>query len=408
MRGSEAQEKTVRDAPMGHAPPLPDDLRAALAEGRVTAHYQPIVDIRRGRIMQLEALARWVDPDRGSIPPSDFIPLAERSGLIGTITTLMIERALLDLAVWRARVPGLRVAVNLSADSFAEPQLPDVIGRALTAAGCEAGCLGLEITESVLMKRPEQSQGHVERLRALGVRVAIDDFGIGYSSLKYLQLLPVDEIKIDRQFIETSVDDRNSQVIVRSVIALCHELGFGVVAEGVADRDVWDLLAALSCDSAQGYFVAKPMPPEAVGPWIEDWQRTRPAAHPATPANGERREKPLILIVDDEPTIVSLLEGVLGERGYRVSTALNGQEALEAVARDRPSLVLLEIHVPIIGGEGFVTELVARRIDVPVVAMTAGPIAARWARKMGVQGSLAKPFSIMELLAAVERLATVN
>jgi EAL domain-containing protein (putative c-di-GMP-specific phosphodiesterase class I) len=408
MRGSGAQEKTVSDAPMGHAPPLPDDLRAALAEGRVTAHYQPIVDIRRGRLMQLEALARWIDPDRGSIPPSDFIPLAERSGLIGTITTLMIERALGDLALWRARVPGLLVAVNLSADSFAEPQLPDVIGGALAAAGCEAGCLGLEITESVLMKRPERSQGHVERLRALGVRVAIDDFGTGYSSLRYLQLLPVDEIKIDRQFIETSVDDRNSQVIVRSVIALCHELGFGVVAEGVADRDVWDLLAALSCDSAQGYFVAKPMPPEAVGRWIEDWQRTRPAAHPATPANGGRRDKPLVLIVDDEPTIVSLIEGVLGERGYRVITALNGQEALEAVARDRPSLVLLEIHVPIIGGEGFVTELVARRIDVPVVAMTAGPIAARWARKMGVQGSLAKPFSVMELLAAVERLATVN
>jgi CheY-like chemotaxis protein len=300
------------------------------------------------------------------------------------------------------------VAVNLSADSFAEPQLPDAVGRALAAAGCEAGGLGLEITESVLMQRPERSQDHVERLRALGVRVAIDDFGTGYSSLKYLQLLPVDEIKIDRQFIETSVEDRNSQVIVRSVIALCHELGFGVVAEGVADRDVWDLLAALSCDGAQGYFVAKPMPPEEVGSWIEVWERKRPKAHVATSSKEGRHGKPLILIVDDEPTIVSLIEGVLEERGYRVSTALNGQEALEAVARDRPSLVLLEIHVPIIGGEGFVTELVARRIDVPVVAMTAGPIAARWARTMGVQGSLAKPFSVVELLAAVERLVTIN
>jgi two-component system response regulator MprA len=127
-----------------------------------------------------------------------------------------------------------------------------------------------------------------------------------------------------------------------------------------------------------------------------------------TPVDGGRREKPLVLIVDDEPTIVSLIEGVLGERGYRVSTALNGQEALDAVIRDRPSLVLLEIHVPIIGGEGFVTELVARRIDVPVVAMTAGPGAARWARKMGVQGALSKPFSVAELLAAVERLAAVG
>lgn len=368
-------------------------------------HYQPIVDIRGGKVVQLEALARWTDPEGVFIPPAKFIPLAERSGLVGTITTLMIERALADLGRWQRQVPGLRVAVNLSAESLAEPDLPREIGRTLAAAGCEAACLGLEMTESVLMKRPEPSRGHISRLRAIGVRVAIDDFGTGYSSLRYLQLLPVDEIKIDRQFIASSVEDRNSQIIVRSVVALCHELGFGVVAEGVADREVWDLLAALSCDSAQGYFVAKPMPPDAVGPWIDAWQRTTRPRPEVVPADAPL-ERPLVLVVDDEPTIVSLVESLLVERGYRVRTALNGQEALEAADRHRPDLILLDVRLPMIDGEGIVAELRARRIDVPVVVMTAGPSAVHWARKLKVAGSIAKPFDIGELLSTVERYAS--
>jgi len=406
MKESRPQETAMPDTPKGTASPSPDELRAALAAARVTPHYQPIVDIRSGRIVQLEALARWPDQER-FIPPSEFIPLAERSGLVGTLTSLMIERALADLGQWQARVPGLRVAVNLSAETLAQPHLPEAIGRALASSGRKEGCLGLEVTESVLMARPEVSRGHIERLRAVGVHVAIDDFGTGFSSLKYLQLLPVDSIKIDRQFIETSVEDRSSEIIVRSVVALCHELGFEVVGEGVADSDVWDLLAALSCDRAQGFFVARPMPPERVAPWIEEWQGTRPATK-QLPAVDVRPDKPLVLVVDDEPTIVALVEGVLVERGYRVRTALNGQEALEAVDRDRPHLVLLEAHLPILDAEGFVAELRARRIDVPVVVMTAGPSAVHWARKLKVEGAIAKPFQIGQLLAAVERFAAVH
>ena len=326
---------------------------------------------------------------------------------MGSITSLMIERALADVCRWQPRVPSLRVAVNLSAESLGEAHLPEQIGRALAVSGCEPGSLCLEVTESVLMARPESSRGHVERLRALGVHVAIDDFGTGFSSLKYLQLLPVDTIKIDRQFIETSVEDRSSQIIVRSVVALCHELGFEVVAEGVADSDVWDLLAALSCDGAQGYFVAKPMPPEAVGPWIDEWQRTRPATTP-TPVVEAAPGKPLVLVVDDESTIVALVEGILAQRGYRVRTALNGQEALEAVDRDRPDLILLGMRLPVVDGEGVVAELRARRIDVPIVVVAAGPSAVHWARKLKVEGSIAKPFRIHELIAVVERFATVH
>jgi len=383
-----------------------EKLRAALAAGRVTPHYMPIVDIRSGRILQLEALARWPDEKGGFIPPSEFIPLAERSGLGGTITSLMVERALADGHQWQARVPGLRMAVNLSALSLAEAHLPEVIGRALATAGCQAGCLCLEVTESVLMARPEVSRGHVERLRAIGVRVAIDDFGTGFSSLKYLQLLPVDSVKIDRQFIETSVEDRNSQIIVRSVVALCHELGFEVVAEGVADGDVWDLLAALSCDSAQGFFVARPMPPEAVAPWIDEWQRTRKVLTPATLAE-TLPGKPLVLVADYESTVVALIAGILRQRGYRVRTALNGQEALEAVDRDRPDLILLGMRLPIVDGEGVVTELRARGISVPVVVMAAGPSAVHWARKLKVEAAVAKPFQIDELISVVERFVTV-
>ena len=394
-------------SPEGDPSPSPEQLRVALATGVVTPYYQPIVDIRSGRILQLEALARWPGAERGFIPPSEFIPVAERSGLVGKITSLMIGRALADVGQWQTRLPDLRVAVNLSAESLAEPHLPETIGRALAASGCKEGCLCLEVTESVLMARPEVSRGHIERLRAVGVHVAIDDFGTGFSSLKYLQLLPVDSIKIDRQFIETSVEDRNSQIIVRSVVALCHELGFEVVGEGVADSEVWDLLAALSCDGAQGYFVARPMPPASVGPWIDEWQRTRPTTT-QTPVIDAPPDTPLVLVVDDEPTIVALVKGILVERGYRVRSALNGQEALEAVDRDRPDLILLEMRLPIVDGEGFVAELRARRIDVPVVIMTAGPSAVHWARKLRVEAALPKPFQLDQLIAAVERFAAVH
>ena len=275
---------TLPERPSARAPALHEELRAALERREVVPHYQPIVDIRSGRVQRLEALARWRHADRGFIPPSEFIPVAERTWLIAAITSLMIERGLEDVGRWRTRVPGLRVAVNLPASSLAEPHMPEEVGRALAAAGCEGGCLSFEITESVLMAQPERSQGHVERLRALGIPVAIDDFGTGYSSLRYLQLLPVDSVKIDRQFIAASVEDRNSQIIVRSVVALCHELGFEAVAEGVADREVWDLLAALGCDSAQGYLVAKPMPAEAVEAWLGEWERTGLAARPAPTA----------------------------------------------------------------------------------------------------------------------------
>jgi EAL domain-containing protein (putative c-di-GMP-specific phosphodiesterase class I) len=384
-------------------PPSADELMAALAAGRVTPHYQPIVDLRSGRILQFEALARWPDLERGFIPPSEFIPVAERSGLIAAITSLMIERALADICQWQARLPDLRVAVNLSAESLAEPHLPETIGRVMATSGCREGCLGLEVTESVLMARPEVSRGHIERLRAVGVHVAIDDFGTGFSSLKYLQLLPVDSIKIDRQFIETSVEDRSSQIIVRSVVALCHELGFEVVGEGVADGEVWDLLAALSCDAAQGFFVSRPMPPEAVAPWIDGWQRTRPTTAQA-PAVDAAPGVPLVLVVDDEPTIVTLVAGILVERGYRVRTALNGQEALEAVDRDRPDLILLEMRLPIVDGEGFVAELRSRRIDVPIVVMAAGPSAVHWARKLKLEGAIAKPLQIEELVAVIRKI----
>lgn len=398
---------TLRERPDAHAPALHEELRAALERREVVPHYQPIVDIRSGRVQRLEALARWRHADRGFIPPSEFIPVAERTGLIAAITSLMIERGLEDIGRWRRRVPGLRVAVNLPASSLTEPHMPEEVGRALAASGCEGGCLSFEITESVLMAQPERSQGHVERLRALGIPVAIDDFGTGYSSLRYLQLLPVDSVKIDRQFITASVEDRNSQIIVRSVVALCHELGFEAVAEGVAGRDVWDLLAALGCDSAQGYLVAKPMPAEAVEAWLGEWERTGPAARPAPAAEAEPG-RPLVLVVDDEPTIVALVESILTERGYRVRTALNGQEALEAVDRQRPDLVLIDMHMPIADGEGFAMELRARRIDVPVVLMTAGPSAEHWARKLKVHGALAKPFRVAELLAAVQRFAAVT
>jgi CheY-like chemotaxis protein len=244
-------------------------------------------------------------------------------------------------------------------------------------------------------------------LRSLGIRVEIDDFGTGYSSLRYLQVLEVDSVKIDRQFVEASVMDRTSEKIVRALIGLCHELGFETVAEGVAEREVWDLVAALGCDSAQGHFIAAALPATKVSPWLEDWamRRDELASAGAHRPTGPIRDGdgPRILVVDDDPGILAIVRDVLQQQGYRVETASNGAEALRSVEARRPSFVLLDVHMPILSGEGFVKGMRERGIDLPVVVMTAGPAAEHWSTALEAQGTIPKPFGIPDLLAVAAR-----
>ena len=248
---------------------LETELRAALAAGALVLHYQPTVDVRSGRADRVEALARWPHPQHGLIPPDQFIPLAEQTGLIVPLTQWVLETALAQCHTWEQAGWALGVAVNLSMRSLHDPGLPETIAWLLRRYAVPPERLTLEITESALMVDPAQAQAVLLRLTALGVQLAIDDFGTGYSSLGYLKQLPVDAVKIDKSFVQSmGHTTTKDSAIVRSIIDLGHNLGLAVVAEGVEDQATWQRLRAAGCDVAQGFYMSRPMPAAEVEHWL--------------------------------------------------------------------------------------------------------------------------------------------
>jgi diguanylate cyclase (GGDEF)-like protein len=243
---------------------LEHDLRRAIERSELGLHYQPLVDLRDGSVLGMEALLRWEHPTRGLISPLSIIPLAEETGLILPIGRWVLETACHQLRDWQRRFPaatGMAVSVNLSARQFAESSLISSVASVLDHAGLEPGCLELEITESVVMDQSEASIERLRGLRALGVKLVLDDFGTGYSSLSYLRRLPLDTIKVDRSFVSgLGGADPADGPIVQAVIALAHGLGIDVVAEGIETAAQLGSLRALDCDRGQGYWFARPLP----------------------------------------------------------------------------------------------------------------------------------------------------
>ena len=242
----------------------------AIESQQLEFYYQPKVDLKSGRVVNAEALVRWHHPQQGLIMPDQFIPLAERTGLIRPLTQWGLGAALQQCAVWREAGLDLGVAVNLSARNLPEPQLADNIALLLKTWDVQPGWLELEITESAIMTDPARALNILTRLDAMGVRLAIDDFGTGYSSLSYLKKLPVDTIKIDKSFVVNMASDKNDEVIVRSTIDLAHNLGLRVVAEGVERQAAWEMLKELDCDMAQGYYISQALAPLEFTAWLKD------------------------------------------------------------------------------------------------------------------------------------------
>ena len=261
------------------------DLRRTVAAEQLEVHFQPSVDPATGEPLSAEALVRWKHPTRGYVSPEDFIPLAERSGLIAALTTQVLRRALAELADLRAAGLLQRVAVNLSPRVLLDLALPAQVEGMLAAAGVPPEALTLEVTESAVMADPERALLVLEGLDRVGVHLSVDDFGTGYSSLSYLKSLPVREVKIDRSFVDRLAgDDAASapdRVIVRSTIELAHALGLTVVAEGVEDGATLQLLGQWRCDSAQGFHMARPLPAAALREWLT--ARVTPGGRQAEP-----------------------------------------------------------------------------------------------------------------------------
>ncbi|CAN7442205.1 EAL domain-containing protein [Pseudoduganella sp. LjRoot289] len=240
-------------------------LRKALERGEFALHYQPQVDLDSGRIIGAEALLRWQHPELGLVSPARFIGLAEETGLIVPIGAWVLRTACTQAKAWLEHSHGtapLRMAVNLSARQFSQPDLVETIGAVLAETGLPAACLELELTESLFMSDVAQAVGLLHQLKALGVTLSIDDFGTGYSSLSYLRDFPIDVLKIDRSFVNDIATDPDDAAIVVSVIALAHNLKLRVIAEGVESREQLDFLQQHSCDAIQGYYFSRPVAPE--------------------------------------------------------------------------------------------------------------------------------------------------
>ena len=252
---------------------LSSELREAIEADELALDYQPMVDMGSGRIRCVEALVRWCHPRMGQVPPEEFVPIAEQTGMIRPLTLWVIDRALAQLHAWKRAGIDLRVSLNLSVRSLQDRQLPGQIQKLLERHRVEARRVILEITESAIMSDPLTARRVMRRLSAMGFQLSIDDFGTGYSSLSYLKQLPVDEIKIDRSFVTRMDEDDNDAVIVRATIDLAHNLGLKVVAEGVENAGVWELLEILGCDCAQGFFINAPLAPQALASWIRSRER---------------------------------------------------------------------------------------------------------------------------------------
>ena len=332
-------------------------LRRGIDRGELVVHYQPEVDITTNEVVGVEALVRWAHPERGLLPPAEFVPLAEETGLIVPLGVRVLHDACRQVQDWqprdRTKAP-IALSVNLAARQLMAPDLCDVVRSALEASGLDPSLLCLEITESALLKDAAPSARALHGLKALGVRIGVDDFGTGFSSLTYLKRFPVDVLKIDRSFVKGLGRDREDRAIVASVVDLAHAFGLTTVAEGVETVEQLAELRSIGCEQGQGFLWSRPAAPEDARRWIAahgDGPRVRPNRLMLVPA-AAGRPRHRLLIVDDDRRARGLLRILFeSDEGYEVvGEADDGREAIAMARHLSPDVVLLDLAMPGMGG----------------------------------------------------------
>jgi diguanylate cyclase (GGDEF)-like protein len=278
--------RTGRDCALPDRITLSTDLPGAIERGDLVLHFQPQVDIRTGAPVAAEALVRWIHPERGLIPPDEFIPLAETTGAIADLTRYVLAGALTEQARWRAAGHDIAVAVNFAGPNVLDVDMPAAVRAAVERYQTPRGGLIVEISERTVMHGPRRLAGLLDQLREVGVQSSLDDFGTGQSSLAFVRSLPVDEIKIDRSFVFGMLENAADEAIAGSTIALGRALGLRVVAEGVEDGATRSALVAGGCDVAQGYLISKPLPADEFAAWLD---QNGPAAGPRSTAPASQR-----------------------------------------------------------------------------------------------------------------------
>ena len=324
------------------------ELRVATESGQFLVYYQPKASCRSGAITGFEALVRWNHPTRGIVPPSEFIPTLEKTGLIERVGAWVLRSACQQLKAWESMgFASLQMAVNVSLRQLANPDFPELVASILSEFELTASRLELELTESMLMHDVTKSEKILFRLKALGVSLSIDDFGTGYSSLAYLKRLPIDKLKIDRSFVQDITIDPNDASITRAIIGMAHSLKMTVIAEGVETEAQLATLVSEQCETVQGYYISKPLPAAlATDKLTSGW------VIPPFLLGRPTKERTLLL-VDDEESILLALKRLLRREDYRVLCASSGLEGLELLAKNDVDVVVSDQRMPHMTGEEF-------------------------------------------------------
>jgi len=323
-------------------------LRLAIERQELSLHYQPQVDLASGAIHGAEALLRWQSADLGAVSPSEFIPIAERAGLIGAIGEWVMRRACEQVTAWRRDgLPAVRVAINLSPAQLQRPDLARHLETVLSETGVPPACLGVELTESMLMDDVDRAAEVLRGIKALGVEISLDDFGTGYSSLNSLSRLPIDVVKVDRSFVHDVTAATQQVSVTRAIINMAHGLQMKVLAEGVETEGQLSLLASQGCDQIQGYWFSKPLPADAFALMLREGKRL-----PERFVTRKQRTRTLLL-VDDEDNILSALKRLLRRDGYHIVTATSAAEGLQRLTEHEVDVIVSDQRMPGMTGVEF-------------------------------------------------------
>jgi diguanylate cyclase (GGDEF)-like protein len=329
---------------------LESALWRALQRDEFRLHYQPQVNLDSGAVCGAEALLRWTSPELGMVSPGEFIPVAERSGLIGAIGEWVLRQTCTQLAAWHAAgLPAVRVAVNLAASQLQQPDLASHVQALLLETGADPACLGIEITESMVMADVEGAAATLRAIKAMGVQISLDDFGTGFSSLSCLSRLPIDVVKVDRSFVHDVMADAQDVSVTRAIIHMTHGLQMRALAEGVETEGQLALLSAAGCDEFQGYWFSKPVPAPEFEALLRAGKRL-PERYLRQP--GVARQ-PTLLLVDDEENILSALKRLLRRDGYRIITATSAEQGLQRLAEETIDVIVSDQRMPGMTGVEF-------------------------------------------------------
>lgn len=327
-------------------------LRQALERNELLLHYQPQVDLDSGLIVGMESLIRWQSPELGMIPPARFIPIAEETGLIVSISEWVLKASCAQNRAWQdAGFPPLVMAVNISPRQFRQEGLADTVARILDGAGLEPRYLEMEIIESMLMHDVEAAAVILNKLKGLGIRLTMDDFGTGYSSLSYLNRFPFDKLKIDQSFVRNITSDPDSAAIARAIIVMGHSMNLRVIAEGVETEGQLGYLRSNGCDDMQGFYFSRPVPAEDFERLLREQKRLQ---FPAGIAYSPERT---LLLLDDEPSVTGALERLLQDEGYHILIADSAQRGFELLAVNRVGVIVSDYRMPGMNGIEFLTRV---------------------------------------------------